>query len=44
MIRDRDIGQFRLVTEFKPQGDQPQAIEKLVRGIEASAASKSCWA
>lgn len=25
--------QFELVSEFKPQGDQPQAIEKLVEGI-----------
>ena len=25
---------FELVTEFEPAGDQPQAIEKLVRGIE----------
>jgi excinuclease ABC subunit B len=34
MIRNREKGQFRLVSEFKPQGDQPQAIEKLVQGIE----------
>src|SRR5438874_6745656 len=33
-LRDRDNGQFRLVSEFKPQGDQPQAIEKLVTGLE----------
>jgi len=26
---------FRLVTEFKPQGDQPAAIAKLVSGVEA---------
>src|SRR3954464_3320895 len=25
---------FQLVTNFKPQGDQPQAIKKLVKGIE----------
>ena len=25
---------FRLIAPFKPTGDQPQAIEKLVRGIE----------
>jgi excinuclease ABC subunit B len=25
---------FELVTDFQPAGDQPQAIEKLVRGIE----------
>jgi len=35
MIRDRDQGQFRLVADFQPQGDQPQAIEQLVRGLEA---------
>ncbi|HSE89780.1 MAG TPA: excinuclease ABC subunit UvrB [Candidatus Binatia bacterium] len=34
MIRNREERQFRLVSEFKPQGDQPQAIEKLVQGIE----------
>ena len=33
-LRDRDNGQFRLVAEFEPQGDQPQAIEKLVSGLE----------
>lgn len=27
-------GSFQLVTELKPCGDQPQAIEKLVRGIK----------
>jgi len=26
---------FKLVSPFKPTGDQPQAIEKLVKGIEA---------
>jgi len=26
---------FRLVSEFEPRGDQPQAIEALVRGLEA---------
>ena len=29
-LRDRDHGQFRLAANFAPQGDQPQAIEKLV--------------
>ena len=28
------MDKFRLVSEFKPTGDQPQAIEKLVAGIE----------
>ncbi|MEY2864659.1 MAG: hypothetical protein RLY58_2366, partial [Pseudomonadota bacterium] len=27
-------GVFELVTDFAPAGDQPQAIEKLVRGVE----------
>jgi len=35
MLRDQDNGQFRLVSEFQPQGDQPQAIEKLVKGLAA---------
>jgi excinuclease ABC subunit B len=34
MIRNREERQFRLVSEFRPQGDQPQAIEKLVQGIQ----------
>ncbi|HEY3153089.1 MAG TPA: excinuclease ABC subunit UvrB, partial [Candidatus Binatia bacterium] len=36
MIRDRDTGQFQLVADFNPQGDQPQAIAKLVKGLEVS--------
>ena len=28
------IDVFKLVSPFKPTGDQPQAIEKLVRGLE----------
>ena len=36
MILNRDSGQFGLTTGFKPQGDQPQAIDKLVEGIEAN--------
>ena len=35
MIRDRDQGKFNLVADFQPQGDQPQAIEQLVKGLEA---------
>jgi excinuclease ABC subunit B len=34
MIRNREERQFRLISEFKPQGDQPLAIEKLVQGIQ----------
>ncbi|MBM4260995.1 MAG: excinuclease ABC subunit UvrB [Deltaproteobacteria bacterium] len=36
MLRDRDQGQFKLVADFKPQGDQPQAIDKLVAGVQAN--------
>ena len=25
---------FKVVSEFKPTGDQPQAIEKLVKGFQ----------
>ena len=28
------IMSFRLRSEFRPQGDQPQAIEALVRGLD----------
>jgi excinuclease ABC subunit B len=28
------MGNFKLVSKFKPTGDQPQAIEELVRGIK----------
>jgi len=31
---------FKLVSPFKPTGDQPQAIEKLVKGIEAGEQSQ----
>jgi excinuclease ABC subunit B len=34
MIRDREKGQFRLIADFQPQGDQPQAIAQLVRGLQ----------
>jgi len=36
MIRERNQGQFRLVANFKPQGDQPEAVEKLAAGLERS--------
>ena len=28
------MDKFKLVSEYKPTGDQPEAIEKLVMGIE----------
>jgi excinuclease ABC subunit B len=36
MIRDREEGQFRLVSDFQPQGDQPQAIAQLVKGLQSN--------
>ena len=33
MLRDTDKGEFRLVSSYQPQGDQPQAIDKLVKGL-----------
>ncbi|MBM2803239.1 MAG: uvrB [Deltaproteobacteria bacterium] len=36
MLRDRDQGEFRLVSDYQPQGDQPQAIDKLVSGLQAN--------
>jgi excinuclease ABC subunit B len=35
MLRDQDSRQFKLVSEFQPEGDQPQAIDKLVKGLMA---------
>ena len=32
--RSESSGDFRLVSEFSPKGDQPQAIQALVEGIE----------
>src|SRR5689334_16536186 len=34
MLRDRDQGEFRLVCDFQPQGDQPRAIDQLVNGLQ----------
>jgi excinuclease ABC subunit B len=35
MALERKEGRFDLISDFKPQGDQPRAIEKLARGVEA---------
>ena len=35
MLRDTDKGEFRLTSAYQPQGDQPQAIDKLVKGLSA---------
>ena len=29
------MGEFKIRSEYTPGGDQPQAIEKLVKGLEA---------
>ena len=34
MLGDRQPGQFRIISGFSAQGDQPDAIEKLYSGIE----------
>ncbi|HEY3303237.1 MAG TPA: excinuclease ABC subunit UvrB [Candidatus Binatia bacterium] len=34
MALERKEGRFEIVSDFKPQGDQPEAIEKLARGVE----------
>lgn len=31
---ESNMGQFKLVSPFKPTGDQPEAIEKLSNGIK----------
>ena len=36
MLRDLDQSQFKLVCDFQPQGDQPQAIEQLTAGLLAN--------
>ena len=33
MIHERREGKFQLVAQFTPQGDQPQAIDKLAEGV-----------
>src|SRR5258706_7597999 len=33
MAVERKEGRFELLSDFKPQGDQPQAIEQLARGL-----------
>ncbi len=32
----RQEGQFKIVSDFRPQGDQPRAIEQLVQGLQQS--------
>ena len=32
---DREVKPFKLVSKFSPTGDQPAAIESILKGIEA---------
>ena len=32
-LKEDQMDQFKLVSEFKPSGDQPQAIAGLVNGV-----------
>lgn len=44
-IRDArywDSPQFKLVSDFEPKGSQPQAIEKLVEGLEKGGSTRPC--
>ena len=34
---------FKLNSEFDPQGDQPQAIEKIVKGVKRRKASSNAF-
>jgi len=34
MTLERKAGRFEIVSDFQPQGDQPQAIDKLALGVE----------
>jgi len=34
---------FQLQSEYEPKGDQPQAIEALVRGLDDGAKDQCCW-
>ncbi|SPT95111.1 excinuclease ABC subunit B [Bacillus subtilis] len=34
---------FELVSKYQPQGDQPKAIEKLVKGIQEARSIRLCW-
>ena len=36
-------GKFKLVSEYKPAGDQPQAVDKLVSGIQRGYRFQTPW-
>ncbi|GAG02874.1 unnamed protein product, partial [marine sediment metagenome] len=35
MVKKKEMAKFKLSSEFKPAGDQPQAIERLVESLRA---------
>ena len=35
---------FKLVSQYSPTGDQPQAIQKLVKASSGATAARRCWA
>lgn len=35
--------QFELISEYKPSGDQPEAIRELVSGLKKIKNFKYCW-
>ena len=35
---------FQLVTQYKPKGDQPRAIDELMEGLAAGESTRCCWA
>ncbi len=35
---------FKLVSEYQPTGDQPQAIDQLVKGFEEAISLRHCLA
>lgn len=41
MSHDRNSKQFRLVSDYAPAGDQPQAIASLIRGFDAGLAHQT---
>ena len=38
------MGEFKLISDYTPGGDQPQAIEKLAQGSPKARDSRRCWA
>ena len=35
---------FKLVSDYRPAGDQPEAIRQLIEGVQAASATRCCWA